>query len=112
MQTAIHPKYEKAVAHCACGNEFETRATIPLIKVDICSSCHPFFTGQQRLLDAAGRVEKFSQRFAKTAGKTVNRKKQVQKKIAPALLKMKGKKILTTTPVSTKSTSKSKKPAH
>ena len=108
MQTGIHPKYEKSTARCACGNEFETRATLSLIKVDICSSCHPFFTGQQKLIDAAGRVEKFSRRFAKTGGKTLERTKMVQKKISVAPLKAKGKKVLSTTPT----VSKSKKPAH
>lgn len=102
MQTGIHPKYDLATARCTCGNEFQTRATVNLIKVDICSSCHPFYTGQQRLVDAAGRVERFSKRFAKTEGKTVERKKQEQKKIALAPLKVKGKKVLTSTPTPSK----------
>ncbi len=102
MQTGIHPKYEVATARCACGNEFQTRATMSLIKVDICSACHPFYTGQQRLVDAAGRVERFSKRFAKTEGKTLERKKMVQKKISLAPLKVKGKKVLSSTPTPTK----------
>ncbi len=102
MQTAIHPKYEVATVRCACGNEFTTRSTVSLIKVDICSNCHPFFTGQQKLVDAAGRVERFGKRFAKTDGKTVVRKAQVQKKIAKALPKTSGKKVLTSTPVAKK----------
>jgi len=102
MQTGIHPKYEVAQVHCACGNTFSTRSTLREIKVDICSSCHPFFTGQQRLLDAAGRVEKFGKRFSKTDGKTVVREKAVQKKIAKAPPKVAGKTVLSTTPVAKK----------
>jgi large subunit ribosomal protein L31 len=102
MQTGIHPKYEAATIRCACGNEFQTRSTIGTIKVDICSSCHPFFTGQQRLIDAAGRVEKFTKRFAASDGKTVERKKMVQKQIAKAPPKVKGKTVLSTTPVAAK----------
>ena len=107
MQTGIHPKYETATVRCACGNEFTTRSTMALIKVDICSACHPFYTGQQKLIDAAGRVERFGKRFAKTEGKTVVRQKKEQKKIARAL-KIPGKKILSTTPT----TDKKKKAAH
>lgn len=102
MQSGIHPKYETSTVRCACGNEFVTRSTVQLIKVDICSSCHPFFTGQQKLIDAAGRVERFSKRFAKTDGKTVDRAKMVQKKIAKAPPKAPGKRLLTTTPTTTK----------
>ena len=106
MQTGIHPKYEVAKVRCACGNEFVTRSTQKEIKVDICSSCHPFFTGQQRLVDAAGRVEKFGKRFAKTEGKTVVREKMVQKQIAKAPPKVKGKTVLSTTPTATKKDAK------
>ena len=102
MQTGIHPKYDAATVRCACGNEFQTRSTQGLIKVDICSACHPFFTGQQRLIDAAGRVEKFGKRFAATEGKTVVRKKMVQKQIAKAPPKVAGKTVLSTTPVASK----------
>src|SRR5690349_8017453 len=102
MQTGIHPKYETSTVKCACGSEFVTRSTVSLIKVDICSSCHPFFTGQQKLIDAAGRVEKFTKRFAKTDGKALVRKKQVQKQISKAPLKVTGKKVLSTTPVPSK----------
>jgi len=102
MKDGIHPKYDIATARCACGNEFQTRATMLLIKVDICSACHPFFTGQQRLVDAAGRVERFGKRFAKTEGKTLQRKKQVQKIISVAPPKVKGKQILSSTPTPSK----------
>lgn len=63
MKPEIHPKYDKTVATCACGNTFETRSTKPEVKVDICSSCHPFFTGKQRYVDTAGRVEKFKKKY-------------------------------------------------
>jgi large subunit ribosomal protein L31 len=105
MQTGIHPKYDLATARCACGNEFQTRATVNLIKVDICSSCHPFYTGQQRLVDAAGRVERFSKRFAKTEGKTLDRKKVAQKQISKAPMKV--TKVLTSAPVAAKPGSRS-----
>ena len=107
MKTGIHPKYDVATVHCACGNEFTTKSTLSTIKVDICNACHPFFTGQQKLIDAAGRVERFGKRFAKTEGKTVVREKQVQKRIAKAPPKAPGKQILTTTPTAAK-----KKKAH
>jgi len=63
MRKGIHPKYQKAHVSCACGNEFETRSTIGDIKVEICSACHPFFTGKQKLLDTAGRIEKFNRKY-------------------------------------------------
>ena len=63
MKADIHPKYDKAAVTCACGNTFETRSTRKEIHVDICSSCHPFFTGKQRYVDTAGRVEKFKKKY-------------------------------------------------
>jgi large subunit ribosomal protein L31 len=74
MKAGIHPVYANAKVVCACGNTFETRSTKPLIKLEICAGCHPFFTGQQRLVDTAGRVERFNKRFEGTGGKTVVRK--------------------------------------
>jgi len=111
MQTAIHPKYIECQVKCACGNEFVTRSNVKLIKVEICSNCHPFYTGQQRLIDSAGRVERFGKRFSKTAGKTLARKKKVQQRIASPLVKVKGKKILTSTPTA-KMKKKDSKKAH
>jgi len=64
MKPKIHPKYEKAIVSCACGNTFETRSTKGEIKLEICSKCHPFFTGKQKLVDTAGMVEKFTRRYA------------------------------------------------
>ncbi|HOT00785.1 MAG TPA: 50S ribosomal protein L31 [Acidobacteriota bacterium] len=65
MKENIHPKYEKAQVTCACGNTFETRSTKPEIRLEICSKCHPFFTGRQKLVDTAGRVERFTRRYTK-----------------------------------------------
>jgi large subunit ribosomal protein L31 len=63
MKEGIHPKYVDCTVTCGCGNSFKTRSTKPELKVEICSACHPFFTGQQKFLDTAGRVEKFTKKF-------------------------------------------------
>lgn len=63
MKAGIHPEYVDARIVCACGNIIETRSTVPEIHVEICSSCHPFFTGKQKLVDTAGRVEKFRAKY-------------------------------------------------
>jgi large subunit ribosomal protein L31 len=65
MKKGIHPEYHRAVVHCACGHEFETGSTVKDIRVEICSKCHPFFTGKQKLVDTTGRVEKFRTKYAK-----------------------------------------------
>ena len=62
MKPEIHPEYVLATVHCACGNEFQTRSTKADLHVEVCSNCHPFYTGKQKLVDTAGRVEKFKQR--------------------------------------------------
>jgi large subunit ribosomal protein L31 len=64
-QQTAHPQLHEIVAQCVCGFSFNTRSTKPSLKVDICSSCHPFFTGSQKLVDAAGRIEKFEKRYKK-----------------------------------------------
>jgi large subunit ribosomal protein L31 len=65
MKSDIHPKYEAMKATCSCGNVFNTRSTICKdILVDVCSECHPFYTGKQKILDSAGRVDRFNKRFA------------------------------------------------
>jgi large subunit ribosomal protein L31 len=64
MKAGIHPEYKEVEVLCACGNTFRTRSTAPKIHVEICSSCHPFYTGQQKILDTAGRVERFRARYA------------------------------------------------
>jgi large subunit ribosomal protein L31 len=66
MKAAIHPDYQIASVHCSCGNTFQTRSTVSEIRADICSNCHPFYTGKQKLVDTGGRVERFQRRFEKT----------------------------------------------
>jgi large subunit ribosomal protein L31 len=63
MKKGIHPKYELTTIKCACGNVIETRSTVKDIQVEICSACHPFFTGKQKLVDTAGRVERFRKKY-------------------------------------------------
>lgn len=70
MKNDIHPEYRKAVVSCVCGNTFETRSTIGNIHVEICSACHPYYTGKQKLIDSAGRVERFNKKYAKKAAAT------------------------------------------
>ena len=65
MKTAIQPEYKEATIKCACGNEVKTRSTKGDLRVEICSKCHPFFTGKQKFVDAGGRVDKFKQRLNK-----------------------------------------------
>ncbi len=67
MKEGIHPKYEQTTISCACGEVIHTRSTKANIKVEICSKCHPFFTGKQRLVDTAGRVERFERKYKKKA---------------------------------------------
>ena len=63
MKSGIHPKYELTTVTCACGNVIETRSTVKNIQVEICSACHPFFTGKQKLVDTAGRIDRFKKRY-------------------------------------------------
>jgi large subunit ribosomal protein L31 len=63
VKKGIHPKYVKSKIICVCGNVIETRSTVPEIRVEICSNCHPFFTGKQKLVDTAGRVERFRKKY-------------------------------------------------
>jgi len=65
MKENIHPQYQEATVSCACGNTFTTRSTRSEIKLEICSSCHPFFTGKVKLIDTAGRIEKFQKKYGK-----------------------------------------------
>jgi large subunit ribosomal protein L31 len=67
MKEKIHPRYLVAQVSCACGNKFTTRSTRKEINVEICSTCHPFFTGKQKLVDSAGRIERFQKKYAKAA---------------------------------------------
>lgn len=63
MKPDIHPKYVKTQVTCACGNSFETRSTVPTLNVEICAACHPFYTGKQKFVDSAGRVERFARKY-------------------------------------------------
>jgi len=65
MKSGIHPNYVNTTVTCGCGNTFQTRSTVKEMRVEICSVCHPFYTGQQKILDTAGRVERFNQKYAK-----------------------------------------------
>jgi large subunit ribosomal protein L31 len=66
MKKGIHPTYKRATVTCVCGSAFETRSTTGNLHVELCSACHPFFTGKQKLVDSAGRVERFNRKYAKT----------------------------------------------
>ncbi len=72
MKKDIHPEYVECEVSCGCGEKFTTRATVPQIRVEVCSQCHPFYTGKQKFLDSAGRVEKFNRRW----GKSIEDKKE------------------------------------
>jgi large subunit ribosomal protein L31 len=109
MKEGIHPKYEECLVSCACGYSFKTRSTKPAIKLEICSNCHPFFTGKQKLIDTAGRVEKFQKRFASTEGKMVVRKKSAEK--TPVRVKKTAARVLTTSPKRAKVSAKKNKEA-
>ncbi len=71
MKQGIHPEYTETKVTCTCGNEFETRSTIKgdTMRVDVCSACHPFYTGKQKILDSGGRVARFEARYGKKAAK-------------------------------------------
>jgi len=77
MKPGIHPDYHSVTVHCACGHTFQTRSTMKgeMLRVEICSNCHPFFTGKQKLLDTAGRVERFQKKYADAAAKATAAKK-------------------------------------
>lgn len=76
MKPGIHPDYVEATVICACGNTFETRSTQPEIRTDLCSVCHPFYTGEQRIVDTAGQVERFNKRIEQAAGASKQSKRQ------------------------------------
>lgn len=69
MKPDIHPEYVESTVTCSCGETFVTRSTLPEIKVEICSVCHPFYTGKQRLVDTGGRVERFNKKYGRTTTK-------------------------------------------
>ena len=65
MKATLHPKYEEVTVTCSCGNSWTTRSTKGTISLDVCSNCHPYFTGEQRIVDTAGRVERFRRRYTR-----------------------------------------------
>lgn len=112
MREGIHPNYVEATVVCACGNTFQTRSTKPMIRLEICSNCHPFFTGRQKFVDSAGRVERFQKRFANAPAEPVKKAAAAAKMAKgqrPALAKKKSK-VLSSAPVRTKPLSTSKTP--
>lgn len=111
MKEGIHPKYEITTVKCACGNVFRTRSTISDIKLDICSECHPFFTGKQKLVDSAGRVDRFMKKVSRKSEekklKKVTRATAAAKK--PSAKKQKIKILSTSVPKDRTSALKKKK---
>src|SRR5579863_10021723 len=100
MKPGIHPEYVESTVVCACGNTFQTRSTKPSIRLEICSACHPFFTGKQKFVDSAGRVERFQKRFAQARVEATQKPKapQMAKGQRPALAKKKAK-VLSSAPI-------------
>lgn len=84
MKKGIHPKYFETTVKCGCGNSFKTRSTMPEMKVDICSACHPFYTGKLKYVDTAGRIEKFKNKFASAGYASLKRDKKAAKAAATA----------------------------
>lgn len=84
MKKKIHPKYVECTVTCGCGETFKTRSTRPKINVDICSMCHPFYTGKQKFVDAAGRVEKFQRKFGWSEEKAKSSMQKPVPKVKPA----------------------------
>ena len=82
MKEKIHPEYHEVDVHCACGTTWKTKSTKNELRLEICSNCHPFFTGKQRILDAAGRVERFNRKYGKKEAR--GKKEASAKKEAPA----------------------------
>lgn len=84
MKKGIHPKYVETTVKCGCGNSFKTRSTMAELKVDICSACHPFYTGKLKYVDTAGRIEKFKNKFASAGYASLKRDKKAAKATATA----------------------------
>ena len=95
MKEGIHPKYAEVEVRCACGNTFKTRSTKPELHLEICSACHPFFTGRQKLIDTEGRVERFTKRFGAQTAEA--RKTAAQASKAASAAKTKAAKASATT---------------
>lgn len=80
MKSDIHPNYQETTVTCGCGNSFTTRSTRPELKLDICSACHPFYTGKLKFVDTAGRIEKFQTKFAAGTYASLQKPKKAKKK--------------------------------
>jgi len=92
MRESLHPAYPTAKVHCACGATWETRSTGGDLHLDICSNCHPFFTGKQKLLDTQGRIDRFNKKYANAPKAPVKKAAPVEKKAAPKAAKPAGEK--------------------
>lgn len=84
MREGIHPAYQEVAVRCACGNTFTTRSTKPELHLEICSACHPFFTGRQKLIDTEGRVERFTKKFGVQTSETRKAAAKAQKQVKKA----------------------------
>lgn len=91
MKAKIHPEYKNSKVICSCGNTFETRSTMEEIHVEICSECHPFFTGTQKLVDTAGRVDKFREKMKKAESYKKTKKDKKDRKVSKKEDKQEGK---------------------
>ena len=90
MKEGLHPQYKEVEVRCACGNTFKTRSTKPELHLEICSACHPFFTGRQKLIDTEGRVERFTKKFgAQTSEKRKTAEKAAKTAKSPKTTKAK-----------------------
>ncbi len=96
MKKGIHPAYEDTVFKCACGAVIQTRSTKPEYKLEICSNCHPFFTGKQKLVDSAGRVERFVKKYGETKIATGKKPARTRKKVEKPALAASSRKPKTT----------------
>ncbi len=102
MKKGIHPQYVECTVTCACGYTFKTRSTKPEIKLEICGNCHPYFTGKQKYVDTAGRIEKFMKKYGEKFDITQRKKKTKKEKKIVEKIKSTTEKILTTKPTKKK----------
>jgi large subunit ribosomal protein L31 len=107
VKEGIHPQYKEVEARCACGNTFKTRSTKPELHLEICSACHPFFTGRQKLIDTEGRVERFSKKF----GAQTSEQRKVAAKAAKATKAPVARRAKAQPPVSVPAESKERRQA-
>jgi large subunit ribosomal protein L31 len=96
VKEGIHPKYEQVEVRCACGNTFKTRSTKPELHLEICSACHPFFTGRQKLIDTEGRVERFTKKYGAQTSEQRKTAAKAAKSTKPAAAAKKTAKAATT----------------